>query len=68
MASCVAVDARSQLSHFSGTKTSARSVPQRKSLDEVKKELGEPLTPAPGAPNFPTSTEVVYKELSKTTP
>jgi cyclase len=41
-------------------------VAQGKSLDEIKKTLGEPQTPAPGAPNFPTFTEVVYKELSKT--
>jgi hypothetical protein len=39
-----------------------------KSLDEVKAALGEPATApaAPGAPQFPTFTEVVYKELSKT--
>ncbi len=41
-------------------------VAQGKSLEEIKKELGEPLTPAAGAPTFPTFTEVVYKELSKT--
>jgi glyoxylase-like metal-dependent hydrolase (beta-lactamase superfamily II) len=41
-------------------------VAQEKSLDEIKKALGEPQTPAAGAPNFPTFTEVVYKELSKT--
>jgi len=40
-------------------------VAQGKSLDEIKKELGEPATPPPGAPGFPTFTEVVYKELAK---
>ena len=40
-------------------------VARGKSLDEIKKELGEPLAAPPGAPNFPTFTEVVYKELSK---
>jgi cyclase len=39
-------------------------VAQGKSLDDIKSELREPLTPAPGAPNFPTFTEVVYQELS----
>jgi hypothetical protein len=39
---------------------------QGKSLEEIKKELGEPLTQPAGAPSFPTFTEVVYKELSKT--
>ncbi|MGH9692339.1 MAG: MBL fold metallo-hydrolase [Candidatus Acidiferrales bacterium] len=40
-------------------------VAQGKTLDEVKQALGE--TPAPGAPpeRFPSFTEVVYKELSK---
>jgi cyclase len=40
-------------------------VAQGKTLDQVKRALGE--TPAPGAPapRFPTFTEVVYKELSK---
>jgi glyoxylase-like metal-dependent hydrolase (beta-lactamase superfamily II) len=42
-------------------------VAQGKSLQEIKKELGEPLAPPAGAgPGFPTFTEVVYKELSKT--
>ena len=41
-------------------------VAQGKSLEEIKKELGEPLTPPAGASTFPTFTEVVYKELSKT--
>ena len=41
-------------------------VAQHKSLEEIKKELGEPLAPPPGGPAFPTFTEVVYKELSKT--
>lgn len=40
-------------------------VAQHKSLDEIKKELGEPAAPPPGAPGFPTFTEVVYKELNK---
>ncbi len=43
-------------------------ITQGKSLDEIKKQIGEPLTPPPGAPNFPTFTEVVYKELSRTKP
>ena len=43
-------------------------ITRQKSLDEIKKELGEPLTPPPGAPNFPTFTEVVYKELTSTKP
>jgi cyclase len=39
-------------------------VAQHKSLEEIQKELGE--TPrAAGAPGFPTFTEVVYKELTK---
>jgi len=41
-------------------------VAQGKSLEEIKKELGEPLTPPAGASTSPTFTEVVYKELSKT--
>jgi cyclase len=42
-------------------------VAQGKSLQEIKKELGEPTAPpAGGGPGFPTFTEVVYKELSKT--
>jgi glyoxylase-like metal-dependent hydrolase (beta-lactamase superfamily II) len=36
-------------------------VAQGKSLDEIKKELGEPPTRA----QFPSFTEVVYKELTK---
>ena len=40
-------------------------VAQHKSLEEIKKELGEPAPPAGGGPGFPTFTEVVYKELSK---
>jgi glyoxylase-like metal-dependent hydrolase (beta-lactamase superfamily II) len=40
-------------------------VAEHKSLDEIKKELGEPTTRPAGAPNFPTFTEVVYKELTK---
>ena len=36
-------------------------VAQGKSLDEIKKELGEPATQS----QFPSFTEVVYKELSK---
>lgn len=39
-------------------------VAQHKSLEEIKKELGEPA-PAGGGPGFPTFTDVVYKELSK---
>ena len=39
-------------------------VAQHKSLEEIQKELGETARPA-GAPGFPTFTEVVYKELSK---
>lgn len=41
-------------------------VAQGKSLQDIKKELGEPLTPPAGAnPAFLSFTEVVYKELSK---
>jgi cyclase len=41
-------------------------VAQGKSLDEVKKALGEVDTPAaPGAPQFPSFTTVVYNELTK---
>lgn len=40
-------------------------VAQGKSLEEIKKELGEPVTRPPGGPAFPTFTEVVYKELTK---
>jgi cyclase len=41
-------------------------VAQHKSLEEIKKELGEPTAPpAGGGPGFPTFTDVVYKELSK---
>jgi cyclase len=40
-------------------------VAQHKSLEEIKKELGEPLaSPAGVGPGFPSFTEVVYKELS----
>lgn len=42
-------------------------VAQGKSLPEIKKELGETVAPpAGGGPGFPTFTDVVYKELSKT--
>ncbi|PYU21974.1 MAG: hypothetical protein DMG32_19275 [Acidobacteria bacterium] len=42
-------------------------VAQHKSLEEIKKEFGEPLAPpAAGGPGFPTFTDVVYKELTKT--
>ena len=42
-------------------------VAQGKSLPEIKKELGEAVAPpAGGGPGFPTFTDVVYKELSKT--
>jgi hypothetical protein len=40
-------------------------VAQGKSLDDVKKELGEATPPAGGNPNFASFTEVVYKELTK---
>jgi hypothetical protein len=40
-------------------------VAQGKSLDDIKKELGEPTTRPAGGNAFPTFTEVVYKELSK---
>jgi cyclase len=41
-------------------------VAQGKSLDEVKQALGETDTPAaPGAPQFPSYTTVVYNELTK---
>jgi glyoxylase-like metal-dependent hydrolase (beta-lactamase superfamily II) len=40
-------------------------VAQGKSLDEIKSALGEaPATPAGNGPNFPTFTEVVYRELT----
>ena len=43
-------------------------VAQGKSLPEIKKELGEAVAPPAGGggPGFPTFTDVVYKELSKT--
>ena len=41
-------------------------VAQGRSLQEIKKELGEPAPPAGGGPGFLTFTDVVYKELSKT--
>lgn len=40
-------------------------VAQGKSLEEIKTSLGEPAAPPPGAPPFPSLTEVIYKELSK---
>jgi glyoxylase-like metal-dependent hydrolase (beta-lactamase superfamily II) len=40
-------------------------VAQGKSLDDIKKELGEPTSRPAGGNAFPTFTEVVYKELSK---
>ena len=41
-------------------------VAQGKSLDQVKQALGETDTPAaPGAPQFPSYTTVVYNELTK---
>lgn len=40
-------------------------VAQGKSLDEIKTSLGELATPPPGAPPFPSLTEVIYKEVSK---
>jgi cyclase len=41
-------------------------VAQGKSLDQVKQALGETDTPAaPGAPQFPSFTTVVYNELTK---
>jgi len=40
-------------------------VAQGKSLDDIKKELGEPTARPAGGNAFPTFTEVVYKELSK---
>jgi cyclase len=40
-------------------------VAQHKSLEEIKKELGESLASPTGVgPGFPTFTEVLYKELS----
>ena len=39
-------------------------VAQGKSLDEIKKELGEATPPAGANPNFSSFTEVVYKELT----
>jgi len=42
-------------------------VAQGRSLPEIKKEFGEAVAPpAGGGPGFPTFTDVVYKELSKT--
>ena len=41
-------------------------VAQGKSLPDIKKELGEPVAPPAGGNGFPTFTDVVYKELSKT--
>jgi cyclase len=40
-------------------------VGQGKSLDDIKKELGEASPPAGANPNFASFTEVVYKELTK---
>ncbi|HZP33731.1 MAG TPA: MBL fold metallo-hydrolase [Candidatus Acidoferrales bacterium] len=41
-------------------------VAQGKSLDQIKEALGEKDTPAaPGAPQFPSYTTVVYNELTK---
>jgi len=39
-------------------------VAQGKSLDDIKKELGEATPPAGANPNFASFTEVVYKELT----
>jgi hypothetical protein len=39
-------------------------VAQGKSLDDIKKELGEATPPAGANPNFSSFTEVVYKELT----
>jgi cyclase len=39
-------------------------VGQGKSLDDIKKELGEASPPAGANPNFASFTEVVYKELT----
>jgi cyclase len=72
MKGIVALDATIFVPGHGGTQTKGELqqqikalVAQGKSLDEIKKALGEPPTPAAGAPNFPTFTEVVYKELSK---
>lgn len=42
-------------------------VAEGKSLDEIKKEVGDPAGPPPGGrgPAFPTFTETVYQELAK---
>lgn len=40
-------------------------VAQGKSLDDIKKELGEPTTRPAGGNAFPIFTDVVYKELTK---
>jgi len=41
-------------------------VAEGKSLDDIKKALGEAGTPAPtSGPRFPSFTEVVYQELTK---
>ncbi len=41
-------------------------ISQGKTLDEIKSALGEPATTASGnGPNFPTFTEVVYRESGK---
>ncbi len=42
-------------------------VAQGKSLDEIKRQLGEATAPATGGrgPRFPSFTEVVYRELTK---
>ena len=40
-------------------------VAQGKTLEQVKEALGETAGPGAAAPRFPTFTEVVYKELSK---
>lgn len=42
-------------------------VAQGKSLDDIKKEVGDPAGPPPGGrgPAFPTFTETVYQELAK---
>lgn len=42
-------------------------VAQGKSLDEIKQQLGESVAPTPSGrgPRFPSFTEVVYRELTK---